>query len=109
MEKTEFLNEFYASDFHSKRSRHPAQVMKGKCKDCESEEPKPTVGGNQVQDHLRNQNVHKSMGSDEIHPWVLRVDKVTKLLSTIFEKLGQSGEILDDSVLIWHSLVFGSG
>ncbi|KAK4810793.1 hypothetical protein QYF61_008765 [Mycteria americana] len=31
-----------------------------------------TVGEDQVQDHLRNLNVCKSMGPDEMHPWVLR-------------------------------------
>jgi len=32
----------------------------------------PTVKEDQVQDHLRKVNVQKSMGSDEIHPRVLR-------------------------------------
>lgn len=68
MEKTEVLNKFYASVFNKKCSSHPAPVMKGNCKDWENEDLKPTMGGNEVQDHLRNQNVHKSMGSDEIHP-----------------------------------------
>lgn len=108
MEKTEVLNEFYASVFNSKCSSHQAQFLREKCKDWENEDPKPTVGGNQIQDHLRNQNVHRSMGSDEIHFWVLRepVDEVANLLSTILEKLCQAGEVLDECVLIWHSLVF---
>ena len=38
------------------------------------------------------------MGSDEIHPWVLRelVDEVAKLLSIIFERSWQSGEVPTD-------------
>ncbi|KFW04233.1 hypothetical protein N327_12989, partial [Fulmarus glacialis] len=55
----------------------------------------PTVGEDQVQDHLRNLRVHKSMGPNEIHPQVLKevVDEVAKPLSIIFEKLRQSGEV----------------
>ena len=39
--------------------------------------------------------VHKSMGPDEIHPWVMKemVDEVAKPLSIIFERLWQSGEV----------------
>ncbi|KFV58391.1 hypothetical protein N341_01841, partial [Tyto alba] len=49
-------------------------------------------------DHLRNLKVKKSMGPDEIHPWVRSelVDKVAKPLSIIFEKLSQSGDVSAD-------------
>ncbi|KFP85468.1 hypothetical protein N310_12040, partial [Acanthisitta chloris] len=49
-------------------------------------------------DLLRNMNVRKSMGPDEIHPQVLweLANVVAKSLSIIFEKLWQSGEVPDD-------------
>ena len=60
MEKAEVLNDFFASVF-IKYSSHTAQVTEGKGRDWENEEL-PTVGEDQVQDHLRNLKVHKSMG-----------------------------------------------
>ena len=42
--------------------------------------------------------MHKTMGPDKIHPWVLRevADEVAKLLSIIFERSWQPGEVPTD-------------
>ncbi|KFQ41921.1 RNA-directed DNA polymerase from mobile element jockey, partial [Nestor notabilis] len=58
----------------------------------------PTVGEDEVRDHLNNLNVHKSMGPDEIHPWLLKelANEVVRPLSVIFERSWQSGEVPDD-------------
>ncbi|GAB0206164.1 mitochondrial enolase superfamily member 1 [Grus japonensis] len=97
MEKAEVLNGFFASVFANKGSSHTAQVTEGKGRDWENEEL-PTVGEDQVRDHLRNLKVHKSLGPDEMHPQVLRelVDEVAKSLATAFEMSWQPGEVPTD-------------
>ena len=66
-EKTEVLNDFFASAFTIKGSSHTAQVAESTGKNLEKEDL-PCVSEDRVQDHKKNLKVHKSMGSDEIHP-----------------------------------------
>jgi len=97
MEKAEVLNDFFASVFTGKCSSHITQATDSKDKAWENEESH-IVGEGQIQDHVSNLKVHKSMGPDEVRLWVLKeqADEVAKPLSIISEKSWQSSEVPTD-------------
>lgn len=95
LKKVEVLNNFSVSVFPYKCfscAVWPTHT-EGKGRNWESEEL-PTIGENQVWDHLKSKRVHKPMEPGKTNLCVLRklVEKVAKLLS-IFEKPQQFGGV----------------
>ncbi|KAJ7408368.1 hypothetical protein BTVI_01033 [Pitangus sulphuratus] len=70
-EKTEVLNNFFATAFNGK-PLFPPLLSGWTARWGLGSRLLPTLSEDQVHDHLRKLNVHKSMGPDEMHPRVLR-------------------------------------
>ena len=87
------LNDFFASAFTGKGSSHTAQAAESKGKN-RAKEDLTAVSEDQIQDHLKNLKVHKSMERNETHPRLLRdpADEDAKPLSILFDRSWESGE-----------------
>jgi len=93
-EKAEVLNSTFASVFTGNLSSHSSRVDGPQGKDCKSKVP-PGVREDQLRDHLRNLNIHKSLGRNKMNPRVLRelADGVAKPVSMVFAKSWQNLQV----------------
>jgi len=96
-EKAEVLNNFFASIFTGSHCPHPSPVDGLQDGDQRGKAP-PAVTEDQVWDPLRNLNIQKSMGPDEMHPRVPRelADVIAMSRFMIFERSWNSGETPGD-------------
>ena len=81
------FSDFFASVCSGKGFSHSTQAAESNGKNWEKEDVH-AGSEDQFWDHLKYLKVHKSMGPNDIHPWVLRdmADEVAKPLSIIFER-----------------------
>lgn len=96
IQKEEFLNAFFASIFTAKDSPWGSQTSE--VREGQRREDFPLIVEGWVRGRLDRFHTHKSMCPGAMHPWVLRElkDVVAPLLSVIFEKSWEMGEMPDD-------------
>jgi len=101
-EKAGVLNAFFASFFSGKTScswgTQPTELGDGDKVQNEA----PIIQGEMVNNLLYHLDTHKSMGSDGIHPGVLRelAEVLTKPLSIIYQQSWLTGEVPVDWKLV---------
>ena len=88
--KAEVFNNFFCLSLHLQLDRLEGSDYRSSVA--------PAVSKYQVHDHLMNLNIHKCMGSSEMHPRILRelADLVSKPFLMTFEKSWQSDEVHGD-------------
>ncbi|NXY20055.1 RTJK polymerase, partial [Atrichornis clamosus] len=97
-EKAEVLNTFFTSTFKRRTGCPQDNCPPGLVHGVREQNSPPVIQEEAVRDLLSHLGPHKSMGSDGIHPRVLRelADEVTKPLSTIYHQTWLSGEVPED-------------
>lgn len=88
--KAEVLNAFFVSFITAKTGLQEAQATETKGK-VWSKEDIPVVEVEQPRKHLNKLDIHKSVESDGLHPWILRelADAIARTFLIIFERLEQ--------------------
>jgi len=88
------VGESTAGDIFKKKKKKRVN----KREEAHREDDFPLVKEDCVRDRLSDLDVHKSMGSEGMHPRVLRelVDVIAEPLSIIFERSGRTGEVPED-------------
>jgi len=96
-EKAELLNAFFASVFSAKASPQESQALEVREGACRKNDLS-LVKEDCVRDHVSNLDIHKSMGSNGMHPSVLRelADVIAEPFSIIFERSCRRGEVPED-------------
>ncbi|GAB0183643.1 mitochondrial enolase superfamily member 1 [Grus japonensis] len=109
-EKAELPNAAFASVFTAKAGPQESQTLEVREKVWRKEDF-PLVEEDQVRDHLRKLDTHKSMSAEGMHPRVLRevADIIAMPLSIIFERSWRTREVPEDWRKANVTLVFKKG
>ena len=97
-EKTEVLNAFFTPVLKSQASYPQGTPLSDLVVFAEEQAKPPTIQEETLRDLLLQQDCHKFMGQDEIHPRVLREleEVIAELLSIIYQHSLLTGEVPED-------------